>query len=135
MIGTNASSLGRRTACAVGGNRGSEYDSILRTVSILHTDGWKAYRGIETLGYRHKFVNHQKGIWLDSEGTSTLFIDGYWARLKQFLSRTHVRINEAHIEKYVKEFELRFNYRNDPAGLFYKIISCHPGYPMPAASS
>lgn len=97
--------------------------------SIVNTDGWKAYRGLEALGFEHRFVNHLKGEWVGKDGTSTLFIDGYWARLKHFLSRTHVRINEVHIGKYIKEYELRFNHRNDRTAMFFRVIGEHPEFP------
>jgi transposase-like protein len=51
--------------------------------SIIFTDCWKGYMGLENLGYTHKTVNHSKEF-ISSDGTHTQTIESTWRALKGF---------------------------------------------------
>lgn len=97
--------------------------------SIIHTDGWRGYEKISELGYEHRSVNHKKAEWISKDGTSTLYIDNYWAYLKRFIRGTHLHVGEAYLNGYLKECEHRFNYRKQPAEMFWSLISNFPPLP------
>lgn len=94
--------------------------------SIIHTDGWPGYEKLADLGYEHRSVNHKRAEWVGRDGTSTLFIDNYWAYLKRFIRGTHLHIGERYLELYIKESEYRFNYRRRPATMFWNLLNSHP---------
>ena len=62
---------------------------ILRNVkigSVLHTDGWRAYRKLPTLGYRHRWIDHSKYyVHPDDSSLHTNGIEGKWGEIKRWL--------------------------------------------------
>jgi len=53
--------------------------------SIIHTDGWRAYRGLSELGYEHRTVNHSVEFVAD-DGTHTQAIESQWRALRRRFS-------------------------------------------------
>lgn len=89
--------------------------------STVHTDELKSYNGLRKIGYEHKRVNHGAGQYvnLDSHVNS---IEGFWARLKLSIRGTHIHVSKKHLEKYLKEFEFRYNYRKIPGRMFQALL-------------
>lgn len=105
------------------------YDVIKHHIApgtIIMTDGWLGYRDLAKHGYEHKFVNHRIAEWINAEGTSTLYIDAYWAYLKRFIRGTHLHIGQDFVENYIKESEFRFNYRRRPQDMLMVLLKNHP---------
>ena len=50
-------------------------------------------------------------------------IEGYWARLKLSIRGTHVHVSKQHLEKYVKEFEYRYNRRKRPDLMLEELLT------------
>ena len=90
--------------------------------STVHTDELKSYGGLSKAGYEHETVNHGAGEYVDSE-CHVNGMEGYWARLKLSIRGTHVHVSGKHLEKYVKEFEYRYNRRNDPSSMFGDLLA------------
>lgn len=97
----------------------------VRRGTIIHTDGFKTYSNLSELGYVHRAVNHRAGFWVGPDGANTIHIDSYWAYLKRTLTRTYVSVLTHNLDLYLKEVEIRFNYRDDPTALFWDILSFH----------
>ncbi|HSG35104.1 MAG TPA: IS1595 family transposase [Sphingomonadaceae bacterium] len=97
--------------------------------TTIHTDQLTTYRSLSLEGYDHHTVNHSSGMWKTPQGVSTHRIDLYWARLKRFIRTTHGHIHQKSIEAYLKEFEYRYFYRDNPIGMFEQLISNFPSYP------
>lgn len=91
--------------------------------SIVHTDEWKAYGGLETMGYFHRDVNHSAGKFVAPCGSSVNSIEGFWAQLKRTINGTHVHVSGKHLWKYAKEAEYRFNRRNRPSATLDELLS------------
>ena len=68
-------------------------------------------------GYTHRTVNHGIGQYVD-KGSHVNGIEGFWSRLKLSIRGTHVHVSGKHLEKYLKEFEFRYNYRKNPELMF-----------------
>ena len=86
--------------------------------STVHTDELKSYGGLAKVGYTHQTVNHGAGEYV--RGPSHVNgIEGFWARLKL----THVHVSAKHLQKYVKEFEYRYNRRKRPASIFGDLVA------------
>lgn len=78
--------------------------------SHLMTDEWRAYRKLEQL-YKRGVVNHSKRQYVDGDA-HTNSIEGAWSHLRKLISGTHHRPTPEHLQKYLDEFEFRYNNRN-----------------------
>lgn len=72
--------------------------------STVHTDELRSSRGVDQVGYEHRTVKHRAGEYA-RDGSHVNGIEGYWARLKLAIHRTHVHVSATHLQKYVKELE------------------------------
>jgi transposase len=89
----------------------------------LHTDELNSYRGLHTHGYRHMTVNHGAGEYVGYQGATVNAIESFWRHLKCSISGTHVSVSPKYLGTYAKEFEYRFNRRNDPASMLPELLS------------
>ena len=89
--------------------------------ATVHTDELKSYNGLEQAGYEHETVNHGAGEYVDGD-CHVNGIEGFWARLKLSIRGTHVHVSRKHLEKYVKEFEYRYNRRKRPELMFGHLL-------------
>ena len=90
--------------------------------STIHTDELKSYRGLSKAGFDHETVNHGAGEYVDGENHVNS-VEGIWARLKLSIRGTHVHVSGKHLQKYVKEFEYRYNRRKRPASMFADLVA------------
>ena len=51
--------------------------------SIIHTDKWKGYSGLTSLGYKHYTVNHSKNFKDLETGIHTNTIKASWCAIKR----------------------------------------------------
>jgi transposase-like protein len=93
--------------------------------TTIDTDGFKTYSNLTKIGYDHRVANHSAGFWVGVDGANTLHIDSYWACLKRTLAQTYTCVDIRNLDLYLKEIEVRFNYRHDPTRLFWDVISIH----------
>ena len=78
--------------------------------SLIHTDGWKGYTGLDDAGYCHS-VTHTCG---DTEVAVDVFAHVHLvaSHLKRWLGATHQgRVGHKHLQRYLDEFSFRFNRR------------------------
>ena len=92
------------------------------TGSTVHTDELASYKGIDRAGYRHETVNHGLGEYV-SGASHVNGLEGFWARLKLSIRGTHVHVSRMHLQKYVKEFEYRYNMRTNPDRMFDRLLA------------
>ena len=99
--------------------------------STIYTDEMGSYRGFGGKGYEHKTINHEKKIYVDGL-IHTNTIEGFWSQLKRSILSTHIHVSKQHLEKYLGEFEFRYNMRGKHrAGkMFGKLIH---SFPSPSA--
>ena len=91
--------------------------------SVLHTDGWEGYIGLETQGYRHDgtVLRGRK------ESASDLLprVHRVISLLKRWLLGTHEgAVSHEHLDYYLDEFTFRFNRRTSRSRgkLFYRLL-------------
>ena len=82
----------------------------------------KSYTGLDKAGYEHETVNHGAGEYVNGD-CHVNGMEGFWARLKLSIRGTHVHVSGKHLEKYLKEFEFRYNLRKNPELMFPILIS------------
>ena len=90
--------------------------------STIHTDELRSYAGLGRAGYRHETVDHGSGEYV-SGSSHVNGIEGFWARLKLSIRGTHVHVSRKHLQKYVKEFEYRYNMRKNPGRMFDRLLA------------
>jgi len=93
--------------------------------SIVHTDGFRAYRGIEAFGFKHKqtVLSRQK----EKDAASRLLprVHRVASLLKRWLLGTHQgAVSAEHLDYYLDEFTFRFNRRTSRSRgkLFYRLL-------------
>lgn len=99
----------------------------VRARSAVHTDEYGTYHKlghIAGMAYMHESVNHGAGEYVCLRtGATVNAIESFWRHLKTSISSTHISVSQKYLHRYVKEFEFRFNRRNDPASMFPALIS------------
>ena len=91
--------------------------------SVIHTDGWRGYSGIETKGYVHQ-ITVVKG---KKQPASELLprVHLVISLLKRWLKGTHQgAVSHKHLNYYLDEFTFRFNRRKSASRgkLFYRLV-------------
>lgn len=90
--------------------------------TTISTDEWPTYKTLPTLGYKHGVVEHGAKVWV--HGTHhTNTIEAFWGILKRSIRSTHIGVSKKHLQKYLGEFEYRFNMRKAPTwALFQRLL-------------
>lgn len=78
--------------------------------SIMYTDGYGGYNGLNYAGFYHGSVDHNKCFVNGEIHTQT--IEGLWSFIKRKLKGTHYKVSRNNLPKYLKEFMLRYNLRD-----------------------
>ncbi|MBN9085476.1 MAG: IS1595 family transposase [Reyranella sp.] len=81
------------------------------------TDDNAIYDALPTNGYPHASVNHSKGEYVRGP-IHTNTIEAFWAQLKRGINGTYIHVSQKHLDKYLGEFEYRFNLRKQPYVMF-----------------
>ena len=69
--------------------------------SMLFTDGWRAYRKLPVLGFRHRWVDHSKYyVHPDDPNLHTNGIEGKWGEIKRWLPSAGRYNLEQHLNLY-----------------------------------
>lgn len=92
----------------------------------IHTDELSSYVGLEGRGYPHRTVSHSAKEYVSPAGVTVNGIENFWRHLKCSIQGTHTSVSGKHLQRYVKEFEFRFNRRSVPASMFASLISEFP---------
>ena len=93
----------------------------------IHTDEYRTYLTVGNMpgmAYTHESVNHRAGEYVCARtGATVNALENFWRHLKCSISGTHTSVSAKHLVRYVKEFEFRFNRRDDAASMFPALIS------------
>jgi len=92
--------------------------------SVVHTDGWASYGGLDTKGYSHR-VTALKGQAKDAAVVAMPRVHGVASLLKRWLLGTHQgAARKDHLDYYLDEFTFRFNRRKSYSRgkLFYRLL-------------
>jgi transposase-like protein len=68
----------------------------------------------DTLGkfYEHEIVNHSGKEWVRGD-VHTQGVDGFWSLLKRGIIASFHQVSVKHLDRYISEFQFRFNNRED----------------------
>lgn len=79
----------------------------------IMTDEAPAYDGCGDANTRHESVNHHAGEYVRGD-VHTNGVEGVWSLFKRSIVGSYHQISEKHLDRYLDEFEFRFNNRNNP---------------------
>jgi transposase-like protein len=78
--------------------------------ATIVTDDHTGYNSLKRRGYNHIQVNHTRGEYVNGS-FHTNGIENFWSIFKRGIIGIYHQISEKHLDKYVDEFEFRFNTR------------------------
>ncbi len=90
--------------------------------ATVHTDELLTYAALAKAGYNHQTVNHSAGEYVNG-AAHVNGMENFWKHLKGAIKSTHIHVSGKHLQKYVKEFEFRFNGRGNPSAMFPELVS------------
>lgn len=97
------------------------FSHIAKGATIV-TDDFGVYRTMPSYGYNHVAINHSAGQYVYN-GFHTNGIENFWSLLKRGIYGVYHHVSPKHLDKYVDEFEYRYNTRNlGEAERFEKMI-------------
>ncbi len=79
--------------------------------SILITDEWPAYNGLDQHFISHSRINHSTGIYVVGD-THTNTIEGFFGHVKPAIRGTYRRVSHRWLQGYLNEFTWRYNLRH-----------------------
>jgi transposase-like protein len=93
-----------------GENLGALLKENVNPRSTLMTDGLSFYQKPGKMFARHEAVDHSLGEYVrDDAHINTA--EGYFSQLKRSIDGTHHHVSEQHLERYLSEFDFRYNTR------------------------
>jgi transposase-like protein len=79
----------------------------------IMTDELPAYEGIADEDTRHETVKHGEEEWVRGD-VHTNTVENAWSLFKRSIVGSYHQISAKHLDRYLDEFEFRFNNRNNP---------------------
>jgi transposase-like protein len=81
--------------------------------SRIYTDDNPGYVGIADADTQHESVNHSAEEWVRGD-VHTNGIEGVWSLFKRSIVGSYHQVSAKHLDRYLEEFEWRFNQRENP---------------------
>lgn len=89
--------------------------------TVIHTDELHSYKTIDTKGYSHETVEHGAGEYVRGS-VHVNGLEGFWSQIKRSIKGTHIHVSAKHLDKYLVEFEYRYNMRKFPEFMFSRLL-------------
>jgi transposase-like protein len=89
--------------------------------SIIITDDWPAYNGLQAHFIDHSRINHSAG-WYVQGDTHTNTVEGFFGHLKPSIKGTYRRVSHKWLQGYLNEFTWRRNARLEPESMFDQLL-------------
>lgn len=88
--------------------------------TLVHTDGYMAYRKLPRFGFRHRWTDHGQGDYYTPDSL-TQNIENIWSHLKRGIKGVYRHIDAKYVQNYANEFAWRYNHRHDPV-MFWSLL-------------
>jgi transposase len=89
--------------------------------SIIYTDYWPAYSGLDKHFAAHNRINHSTGMYVEGS-THTNTVEGFFGHLKPSIKGTYRRVSHKWLQGYLNEFTWRRNARLDYEPIFEQLL-------------
>jgi transposase len=90
--------------------------------SIIVTDEWPAYNGLDKHFISHSRINHSAGIYVQGD-THTNTVEGFFGNLKTGIRGNYKKVSHKWLQGYLNEFTWRYNHRNSGESMFHLLVS------------
>jgi len=88
--------------------------------TLIHSDGYLAYRRLPTMGYEHRWTDHSKGEFY-TEDSYTQNIENLWSHLKRGIKGVYRSVDPNYLQLYANEYAWRYSNRKKGA-LFFVLL-------------
>ena len=88
-------------------------ENISDDAEAIYTDEWAGYNDIGDETTRHETINHSEKEYVRGD-VHTNTVEGVWALFKRGVVGSFHGVSRKHLERYLDEFEYRYNNRENP---------------------
>jgi transposase-like protein len=114
-----------RVRASVVPNRGAQalhqeiHEHVL-PASILYTDEWPAYNGLDRAFKGHRRIRHSEKIYVSGD-VHTQTIEGFFSLVKRGIDGTYHAVSTKWLQGYLNEYVWRYNRRDDARSMFHSL--------------
>jgi transposase len=92
--------------------------------SVVFTDDYPAYDGIEGPRYRHYRIRHSEKVYVTGAKGQihTQTIEGFWSLVKRGLGGVYHSVSKKYLQTYLNEYSFRYNRRETGNLIFFAIL-------------
>lgn len=88
--------------------------------TLVHTDGYLAYRRLPKMGYPHRWTDHGNGQYFTPD-SSTQNIENVWSHFKRGIKGVYRHIDKKYVQAYANEYAWRYSNRN-ATSMFWTLL-------------
>lgn len=88
--------------------------------TLIHTDGYLAYRKLPVWGYEHRWTDHGKHQYYTPE-SSTQRMENFWSTWKPRMKAVYKTVSPQYLQAYSDEYSWRYSNRNKPS-MFWSLM-------------
>jgi transposase-like protein len=88
--------------------------------SILYTDEWPAYNGLDRTFQRHHRIRHSEKVYVSGD-VHTQTIEGFFSLVKRGIDGTYHAVSTKWLQGYLNEYVWRYNRRDDARSMFHSL--------------
>jgi transposase len=89
--------------------------------SVVFTDDFVSYDGLEKLGYTHRRIRHSERVYVSGD-VHTNTIEGFWSTVKRGIGGVYHNVSAKYLQTYLDEYCFRYNRRHQGNLLFKRIL-------------
>ena len=89
--------------------------------SVIFTDEYFPYVGIERHFQGHKRIRHREGVYVEGE-VHTNTIEGFFGLLKNGIRGVYHAVSREYLQSYLDEYAFRYNARDAERPMFWLIL-------------
>ena len=78
--------------------------------SVIMTDDFKSYKGLDKQFQKHFVINHSRKEYVKGN-VHTNTVEGYFSLLKRGINGVFHHVSNKHLHRYLNEFDFRYNMR------------------------
>ncbi|HXB14742.1 MAG TPA: IS1595 family transposase [Solirubrobacteraceae bacterium] len=90
--------------------------------SIIITDEWSSYNGLDRHFIAHSRINHSTGMYVEGS-THTNTVEGWFGHLKPSIKGTYRQVSHRWLQGYLNEFTFRYNERYSDTPMFRTLLA------------
>jgi transposase-like protein len=92
--------------------------------TLIHTDGYRAYRRLPQMGFGHRWTDHGRGEYY-TEDSYTQNIENVWSHFKRGIKGVYRHVDNKYLQAYANEYAWRYSNRKKPS-MFWSLM-CRVG--------